>query len=130
MESKPIRVTMHIKASPEEVYRALTNSFAIELWSGEPAQMEAVAGSEFSLWNGDIVGKNIEFVENEMIVQQWYFDEDENMPPSIASIRLFEDKNQTRVEVIHENVPDEARENIYEGWKFNYLGAVRAFFEN
>ncbi|NLF43256.1 MAG: ATPase, partial [Bacteroidales bacterium] len=62
---------MHIKASPEEVYRALTNSFAIELWSGEPAQMEAVAGSEFSLWNGDIVGKNIEFVENEMIVQQW-----------------------------------------------------------
>lgn len=130
MESKPIRVTMHIKASPEEVYRALTNSFAIELWSGEPAQMEAVAGSEFSLWNGDIVGKNIEFVENEMIVQQWYFDEDENMPPSIASIRLFEDKNQTRVEVIHENVPEEARENIYEGWKFNYLGAVRAFFEN
>lgn len=130
MESKPIRVTMHIKASPEEVYRALTNSFAIELWSGEPAQMEAVAGSEFSLWNGDIVGKNIEFVENEMIVQQWYFDEDENMPPSIASIRLFADKSQTRVEIIHENVPEEARENIYEGWKFNYLGAVRAFFEN
>ncbi|NLF42544.1 MAG: ATPase, partial [Bacteroidales bacterium] len=65
-----------------------------------------------------------------MIFQQWYFDEDENMPPSIASIRLFEDKNQTRVEVIHENVPEEARENIYEGWKFNYLGAVRAFFEN
>lgn len=128
MENKPIRVTLHIKATPEEVYRALVNPFTIELWSGEPAVMQAAPDTEFSLWGGDIVGKNIEFVENEKVVQQWFFGEDE--PHSLVTISLFEDKNRTRVEVVHENVPEDARENMIDGWKHNYLGAIKVFFES
>jgi uncharacterized protein YndB with AHSA1/START domain len=63
-----------IPATPEEVYIALTNPLTIELWTGETAEMSTEPGSEFSMWEESIVGKNLEFEENKKIVQQWYFD--------------------------------------------------------
>ena len=49
-----------IEAEPEDVFTALTNPFTIELWSGYPAVMDTNPGTEFSLWDGDISGKNLE----------------------------------------------------------------------
>ena len=65
---KEIKQTFHIKAKPEEVYNALTNPLFIELWTGYSAVMEPKPETEFSIWEGDIHGKNIEFVENRKIV--------------------------------------------------------------
>ena len=50
-----------IPATPEYVYLALTNPLTIQLGSGEEAEMSTEPGSEFSLWDGSIVGKNLEF---------------------------------------------------------------------
>ena len=66
-----------VPAPPEEIYIALTNPLTLELWTGEPAEMSTEPGSEFSLWNGDIAGKNLEFEENKKIVQEWYFGDQE-----------------------------------------------------
>jgi len=116
-----------IPAEPEEVYLALTNPFTIELWSGYKAIMSTDPGSEFELWEGDITGKNLEFVDNKKIVQQWYFGEQEET--SIVTIKLFENKKGTQVELNHTNIPDEDYENITEGWNEYYFGAVKEFFE-
>ena len=68
---KNLKKHYRIKAIPEHVYKALTNPLTIEMWSGSEAVMDAQAGTEFSLWDGDITGLNIEFVENQKIVQQF-----------------------------------------------------------
>ena len=52
-----------LAAPPEEVYAALTNPATIQLWSGEVAVMSTDPGSEFSLWEDSIVGRNLEFEE-------------------------------------------------------------------
>src|SRR5690349_7937778 len=75
-----------IPAPPEDVYLALTNPNTIHLWSGEVAEMSTEPDSEFSLWEGAISGRNIEFEENKKIVQQWYFGEQEE--PSMVTIKL------------------------------------------
>ena len=62
-----------IPAEPDEVYLALTTPATIQLWSGEPAEMSTEPGSEFSLWDGSITGKNVEFEPGKKIIQQWYF---------------------------------------------------------
>jgi uncharacterized protein YndB with AHSA1/START domain len=62
-----------IPAAPEIVYQALTVPATIELWSGHPAVMSMEPGSAFSLFGGDIAGKNVAFEPNHKIVQQWYF---------------------------------------------------------
>ena len=116
-----------IPAEPEEVFYALTNPFTIELWTGYPATMNTEVGTEFSLWEGDITGKNIEIITNKKIVQEWYFGDQPEK--SIVTIKIFENKKGTQLEVIHQNIPDQDFENIVEGWNEYYIGAIIEFFE-
>lgn len=115
-----------VPAPPEDIYNALTNPVTIELWTGDPAEMSTEPGSEFSMWDSSIVGKNLEFEPNKKIVQQWYFEGQEE--PSIVTIKLHPDKHGTSVEVRHSNIPDEAYEDISEGWTDSYLSALEDFF--
>ena len=116
----------NLKASAEEVYNALVKPISIELWSGMSAVMEEVPGTEFSLFEGDITGVNLEFVPNEKIVQEWFFWENEER--SIVTIDLKSDKNHTTVELTHTNIPDDAYENMKEGWDGYYFGALKEYF--
>ena len=116
-----------VPAPPEEIYIALTNPLTLELWTGEPAEMSTEPGSEFSLWNGDIAGKNLEFEENKKIVQEWYFGDQEEK--SIVTIKLHPHKKGTSVELIHSNIPEEDFEDFTEGWDESYFDSLIAFFE-
>lgn len=124
---KNIKKYYTINAEPKDVYNALTNKKILEIWTGEKAEMEPVVDSEFSLWDGSISGINIEFVENKKIVQQWYFDEEEK-DKSIVTIKIHPNKKVTSVELNHTNIPDEAFENISEGWDEDYFGALNELF--
>jgi len=117
-----------IPASPEEVYEALTNPTALQIWTGDPAEMSTEPGSEFSLWEGSIVGKNLEFEEGKKIVQQWYFGEQEE--ESVVTIKLHPHKYGTSVELKHTNIPDDDFNDITEGWQDSYFGSLEAFFQN
>ena len=116
-----------IPAPPEDVYLALTNPNTIYLWSGDKAEMSTEPGSEFSLWDGSIVGRNLEFEENKKIVQQWYFGEQED--PSVVTLKLHPDAAGTSVELRHTNIPDQDFEDIQEGWIQMYFGALQEFYE-
>lgn len=116
-----------IHASPQEVYLALTNPLTISLWTGAEAIMSTEPGSEFSLWDDSICGKNLEFVENKKIVQQWYFgDQPEE---SLVTFILHPDKNGTSVELRHTNIPDSDIDDMIDGWNLNYFGALQEFYE-
>jgi activator of HSP90 ATPase len=117
-----------IPASPEELYIALTNPFTIELWSGDPAVMSTEPGSEFSIFDESIEGRNLEFETDKKIVQEWYFGEEET-EPSIVTIKLHPHKDGTSMEVKHTNIPDEAYEDILEGWNEVYFQGLLNFFE-
>lgn len=116
-----------IPAPPEDVYRALTYAPTIQLWTGEKAEMSAEPGSEFSLWDGSIAGRNLEFEEGRKIVQEWYFGEQET--PSVVTIILHPHKKGTSAELRHTNIPDEDFDDITEGWKDAYFGALIDFYE-
>jgi len=115
-----------LPAPPEEVYLALTNPATIQLWTGEKAEMSTEPGSEFSLWDESIVGRNLEFEAGKKIVQQWYFDQEE---PSIVTIKLHPHKNGTSAELKHTNIPDEEYEDIVEGWNQAYFASLEEFYE-
>ena len=116
-----------INTEPEILYNALTNAATIQLWTGEPAIMEPIEGSEFSLWSDSICGKNISFEPGKKIVQEWYFGEQE--APSIVTIILHKDKSKTSAELRHTNIPDEDFEDIVAGWVENYFGSLMEFYE-
>jgi activator of HSP90 ATPase len=116
-----------VQATPEEVYLALTFEPTLQLWTGEKAEMVAEPGTEFSLWDGSIVGKNLELESGKKIVQQWYFGEEGE--PSIVTIKLHPDNKGTSVELRHTNIPDEEFENIVDGWDTVYFKSLQDFYE-
>jgi activator of HSP90 ATPase len=123
---KTFKKTFKINAEPSDVYSALTNPYTIELWSGYPAQMSTEPGSEFSLWEGDITGKNLEFVENKKVVQEWFFGDQSEK--SIVAITISPDRENSLVTVEHSNIPDEDFKDISEGWREYYIDAISNFF--
>lgn len=124
---KNIHQKHHITAPVEDVYLALTNPLTIELWSGYPAEMSTEPGSEFTLFEGEIMGKNLEFKTNSLIKQHWYF---EGEPlESIVTMTLKAEKDNTVVELNHENVPDEVYDEMVEGWKKIYFGSLKRFYK-
>lgn len=123
---KDFKKYFSIPAPPDDVYLALTNPNTIHLWSGEEAVMSTQPESEFSLWDGSIVGKNLEFDSGKKIVQQWYFGEQQES--SIVTIKLHEDNDGTSVELRHTNIPDQDYNDIVEGWTNAYFGSLLEFY--
>jgi uncharacterized protein YndB with AHSA1/START domain len=117
----------YIPAPPEEVYWALTKEQSIKLWTGAEADFTEEADTEFSFWDGDISGRNLEFEYGKKIVQQWYFGEENE--PSIVTIKLHADKKGTSVEFVQTNIPDEDYDEFTAGINEYYLGGLADFFE-
>jgi activator of HSP90 ATPase len=125
---KDFKKYYNISATPQEVYTALTNPLTIELWTGDQAVMSTEPGSEFSMWDGSIVGKNLEFEEGEKIVQQWYFDGQPET--SVVTIKLHPASNHsTSAELRHTNIPDKDYDSFADGWDNSYFGPLAEFFE-
>ncbi|MCX6303011.1 MAG: SRPBCC domain-containing protein [Bacteroidia bacterium] len=123
---KTFKKTFKINAESSDVYSALTNPYTIELWSGYPAVMSEVPGSEFSLWEGDITGKNLEFIRDKKVMQEWYFGEQTDK--SIVTISIQPEGENSQVTVEHTNIPDKDFAEIAEGWREYYIGAIVNFF--
>ena len=113
-------------SEPEDVYLALTLPATLQLWTGEKAEMSTEPGSEFSMWENSIVGKNLEFEPGKKIVQQWYFDE--QAEASIVTIKLHPHKKGTSLELTHTNIPDSEYTDIVDGWNETYIASLIEFY--
>lgn len=111
----------------KEVWKGLVDPKAIEMWGGGPARMEEKAGTKFSLWGGDIHGTNLEVVKNKKLVQEWFSGSWKK--PSNVTFTLIEKGNETEVDLLHEEVPDEEGGEIADGWKDYYLGPMKELLE-
>jgi len=96
----------------------------IEIWTGEKVEYQTEPNTEFSMWDGSITGINLEFEENKLIRQRWYFEEEE----SEVTIKLHPEKGGTSVELRQDNIPDDAFENISDGWDEDFFGSLEELF--
>jgi activator of HSP90 ATPase len=126
MEYKSLVKHYKFKCEPEDMYAAITNPFTLELWTGYPAQVSTEPGSEFSMWDGDICGRMVSCEENVSVVQEWYFGDQEEK--SIVTYKITKDKGNTRLKITHENIPQDAFDEINEGWDDNFGEPLKQFF--
>lgn len=125
---KTIRQAYYIHASIQKVWQALVDPKDIEGWGAGPAKMDEKVGTEFSLWDGEVWGKNIKVTPNKKLVQEWYGGKWDK--PSIARFSLHkEEDGVTRIDFLHENVPDSEAKDIEQGWKDYYLGPLKRYVE-
>ena len=115
-----------LDAPPSDVYLALTFKPTIELWTGSPADFVAEEETEFSMWDGNIVGKNLELVPGKLIKQEWFFGEQSE--PSIVTMKLHEHKKGTSLELVHTNIPESDFDEIVDGWQTVYMRELIFFY--
>ena len=122
-----------LKASRKRVYEALTDAkqfdHVVQLSDAKKTRMPAEAlptqispevGGAFSTFGGIIVGRHIELVPNERIVQAW---RPAYWKPGVYSIVKFEltdSSSGTKLVLDHTGFPAGNGKNLLDGWNENY----------
>jgi uncharacterized protein YndB with AHSA1/START domain len=122
-------LTTTMPASPEEIYDAWLDSIGHSEMTGGEASMSEEVGAEVSAWDGYIVGRNLELIPGERIVQAWRTSEfGEEHADSIVTVVLQAIGDGTLLTLEHRNVPDEQRSYEEGGWQSNYFEPMVAYF--
>lgn len=116
-----------LKASPQRIYEAILDSKQFSAFSGEPAEISREVGGAFSMFGGKIVGRNVELVPNQRIVQAW---RPASWDPGVYSIVKFELEkkgSQTKIVLDHTGFPEGDFEHLDAGWKMRYWEPLEKF---
>jgi activator of HSP90 ATPase len=121
------------KASRKTVYEALTNPAQFDkiihlgaamqsrmALGTAPTNISLLAGGTFTIFGGHIVGRHIELVPNERIVQAWRVVTWDPGLYSIARFELVEQGSGTKIIFDHTGFPKGEAEHLAAGWKGNY----------
>lgn len=114
--------------TPHRVYEALLDSKQFSAFSGLPAKIDRAAGGTFSLFEGQITGRNVELVPDHRIVQAW---RSGGFPEGVYSIARFEITAQgsgARLVFDHTGFPPKLRDHLASGWQEHYWGPLKRYF--
>ena len=130
---KAIHQEKDLHASRQRLYEILLDSKQFTAFSGgRAAEIHGEVGGTFSVFAGHIVGRNLELVPNQRIVQAWRV---VTWPEGIYSIARFElvaqtpagQSSATRIIFDHTGFPSELAEHLESGWRENYWNALRKY---
>jgi activator of HSP90 ATPase len=126
------------KVERKRVYEALTDakqfnkvvqlSAAGMSLGNVPTEISREVGGTFSLFGGHILGRHVELVPNERLVQAWRV---ANWNPgvySIAKFALTEQGTATKLIFDHTGFPDGQGQHLAEGWWANYWSPLEKYF--
>jgi activator of HSP90 ATPase len=138
MEEKPAnpanrtRTSLHdeieLKTDPQHIYEVLLDAKRFKTFTGAPAEIDAKPGGAFSLFGGQIVGRNVELVPSQRIVQAW---RPTHWDPGVYSIVEFELKPKgsgTLVVLEHKGFPEGDFDHLEWGWAAHYWEPLKKYF--
>ena len=124
LDTKVIEKVITIDASPETVFRLLTDPVQYVRWKGRLAELEPRRGGAFRVEFGsakDIAaGKYVEVVRDRRVVFTWGWEGNEHVPPgtSTVEIDLVPEGTGTRLRLVHRGLPEDAIASHTEGWDY------------
>jgi activator of HSP90 ATPase len=86
----------------------------------KPTKLSPHAGGSFALFGGYIIGRQIELVPNELIVQAWRVLKWARGTYSIARFELTDQGGSTKLVFDHKAFPKGQAENLASGWQEHY----------
>ena len=128
-EAKPMRIhhETDFDATPKRLYEALLDEKQFAACTGLPAQIDRQAGGAFSMFGGRIVGRNVELIPNQRVVQAWRV---EMWPAGVYSIVRFElvaQESGTRIVFDHTGFPPENHDDLNSGWTARYWEPLKKY---
>jgi activator of HSP90 ATPase len=125
------RTSLHqeieLKATPQHVYEILLDSKQFAAFTGMPAEINPKTGGALSLFGGMILGRNVELILNQRIVQAW---RSAGWDPGVYSVVKFELKPGgagTMVVLDHTGFPEGAFDHLDQGWYMRYWDPLKKY---
>ena len=130
------------QASRKRIYDALTDSRQFDkivqmsgamqagLLGKNPTAISRQAGGAFTLFGGHIVGRHIELVPSQRIVQAWRVADWDAGVYSIVRFELTEEGSSTKIVFDHKGFPVGAAQHLAEGWTANYWNPLRKYLSS
>ncbi len=125
------------KASRKRVYEVLTEtkhfaqlvklSGVSESGSSKATQMSNQVGGTFVIFDGHIIGRQLELVSNERIVQAWRVADWDPGCFSIARFNLVDEGASTKIVFDHTGFPRGLGEHLASGWKEHYWDTMQKY---
>ncbi|HEY4160056.1 MAG TPA: SRPBCC domain-containing protein [Polyangiaceae bacterium] len=124
-----IHQEIQLPVSPDRVYAALTQAAQFQAFTGGlPVELDPSSGGAFKLFGGQIVGRNVECVANQRLVQAWR----PTMWPegvySLVRIELRAQGKGTELVLDHSSFPEEMKEHLSAGWTRMYWEPLKKHF--
>jgi activator of HSP90 ATPase len=122
-----IHQEIEIKAGPQRIYDALLDSKQFTAVTGMPAEISRDAGGAFSTFGGLIVGRNIELVPNQRIVQAWRPASWDLGVYSVVKFELKTHNAQTTIVLDHTGFPEGSFRHLDSGWYARYWEPLKKY---
>ena len=130
-EANAARTSLHQEvefgAAPARIYAVLLSAKEFAAFTGMPAEIDARAGGGFSMFGGMVVGRNVELVAGQRIVQAW---RRATWEPGVYSMVKFELKAKgagTTVVLDHTGFPKGDYDGLYSGWGERYWDPLHKY---
>jgi len=132
-----IHQEVNFKVSPQQVYEALLSSKQFSEstkrsyanFSATSAKIDSTVGGTFSVFDGHIIGRILELVPNQRIVEAWRV---VDWPAGVYSIAKFELEPQsagTHLIFDHIGFPEGLKDHLTIGWQQHYWDALSKYFQ-
>lgn len=129
--AESIHQVVPIRATAKRIYEVLTDATQFTkmtslgmMKNAAPAEIGHAAGDTFSLFGGHIVGRHLELIASQRIVQAWRVVDWAPGIFSIARFELVDHGSQTTIVFDHTGLPNGKAEHLAEGWRLNYWGPL------
>ncbi len=126
--SNPIRQEIAFTANPKRLYAALLDAKQFSAFTGgAPAEISRDPGGTFAMFGGRIVGRNIELVPDQRIVQAWRA---AAWPEGVYSIVRFElkaDGPGATLTLEHVGYPEGNEDHLAAGWHKMYWEPLKKY---
>lgn len=124
-----IEQTYKIKATPDQVWKALTDSKLQTKWTGgQAAQYDARVGGTYTLFGDYVTGTIVTCDPTTKLAQTWK-PSDWTIEDSLVTFTLTKIRGGTQVDLVHENVQPEDFDGTGKGWDEFYVGAIKKMLE-
>ena len=125
------RTSLHqeveLKALPQRIYEIILDSKQFAAFTGMRATIDPAAGGAFSMFGGMIVGRNVELIHSQRIVQAW---RPTHWDPGVYSVVKFELKPQgsgTMLMLDHTGFPEGEYDSLFKGWGLRYWDPLKKY---
>jgi len=132
--SEAIHQDIVFNASRKRVYDALTDAAQFtkvttfsSVKNAPPAQIAHDVGGTFSLFGGHIIGRHLELVPDQRLVQAWRVVDWAPGMYSIARFELADRAGKTALIFDHAGFPNGLGDHLAQGWHMNYWEPIKKY---